>query len=275
MQQTKYARWQPTEEENELCKDLGQLIAGLLLAYETWRDAIRGNPKSRSVAATNSLFMAAKQADSIKTLIEARSTDSAMILLRSLIETYLNCAYICIAKDKSNLVRFMYSGDKGMLDNTQKYQKFVKETYTKPKYTDEMFAKLIDKYEAAIKETAGRGMPLKKLPDLRQRVELLISGTGCPDFGELYFNSYLLLCEDAHSSAGTMAEIGMSPDLGRASTVLSITNGVLCSMFLFIKKNVNPTKLDTSKILTKELLQKYNRYIEYPQLKSKTLQSNT
>ncbi len=268
------------EEESELHKDLGQLIAGLLLAYETWRDSIRGNPKSRSVAATNSLFMAAKQADSIKTLIETRSTDSAMILLRSLIETYLNCAYICIAKDKSNLVRFMYSGDKGMLDNTQKYRQFVRETYTKPKYTDEMFAKLIDKYEVAIRETAGRGMPLKKLPDLRQRVELLLHSTGCPDFGELYFNSYLLLCEDTHSSAGTMAEIGMSPDfetrwygrdLGKTSTVLSITNGILCSMFLFIKKNVNPTKLDTNEILTNELLQKHNRYVEYPQLKIKPL----
>lgn len=270
-------KWQPTRDDSELHKDLRQLIAGSLLAYETWRDAICGKPKSRSVAATNSFFIAASQGDSIRILIESRKTASAMILLRSLIETYLNCAYVSITKDDLNLVRFMYSGDKAMLDNTKKYQKFVKETYTKPKYTDEIFDQLIKKYEDAIKETAEHGLPLKMIPDLRQRVEQLQISTGCPDFGELYFNSYLLLCEDAHASAGTMAEIGLSPDFdtrwygrdfGQVSTILSISNGILCSMFIFIKKRVNPSGLSTNKILTKELLQKYNQYKEYSHIKN-------
>lgn len=271
-----------SEEDKKLDQDLGLLIAGLLLSYEAWREGVRGKPKSRSVVAANCLFIAARQADSIRLLIKFSKIDSAMILLRALIETYINCAYICIVKDKSNLVRFMYSGDKDTLDNTKKYQQFVKDTYTKPKYTEEMFQDLIDKYEDAIRETAEHGFPLRKIPDLRQRVGFLLQTTGCPDFGELYFNSYLLLCENTHSSAATMAEIGMSPDfesrwygrdLGQVGDTLSITSGILSSIFLFAKKNVNPTGLDTNAILTDELLQKHNRYIEYPQLK--TLRENT
>ncbi len=274
---TNEMRWQPTEEENELYEDLGQIIRGLLLSYESWRSTTRKKPKALRVVATSSLFHAVKQADAIRLLVRTKKTDAAMVLLRSVIETYINCAFICIAKDSSNMVRFMYSGDKAMLDNTQKYKEFVKATYTRPMYTDEMFEELISKFITGIQETAELGYPLKELPDLRQMSEAVIRATGCADFGELYFNSYLMLCDDTHASASNIAEITVSPDfqsrwvgrdLGKTKDTLSITNGLLCSMFMFIEKNAHATHLTINSVLTRKLIRKYNRYIEYPQLKS-------
>lgn len=270
-------QWQPTPEEKELYEDLGQVISGILLSYEKWRDSMRRLPRGNRIAATSSLFLAARQADGIRQLVNSNKLDSALILLRSLIETYINCAYICIGEGSANMVRFMFNGDKDSLDNTEKYRSFVQATYTKPKYTPEMFDELIRKYEAAIGETARLGQPLKKLPSLRQRVEEIIQTTGCPDFGELYFNSYLLLCDATHSAASNLAEISYSPDfetrwlgrdLGRTRDTLSVTIGALCSMFYFIEKNVHIANLTTNPILTRKLLRKYNRYVEYAQLGS-------
>ncbi|MDO8335202.1 MAG: DUF5677 domain-containing protein [Candidatus Saccharibacteria bacterium] len=266
-----------SNEENKLLDDLGALISGLLEAYEDWRASIKSAPPSeKTVAATSCLFVALKQADGIKILIEKNRLESAMILLRPLIEIYVNCAYIFISEDKSNMIRFMYSSDKDALDNTKKYKKFVNETYTKPKYTEAMFNVLIKKYEASINEISELGYPLKKMPDFRSRCEMVQKYTGCPDFGELYFNSYLLLCDTTHVSASSIAEVSVSEDfktrwhgresLGRRKDTLSITNGIISSMVIFLEKNAN-IKLKRNQYFKGEIIKKYNRYIEYDELK--------
>lgn len=270
-------QWRPSVEEKSLYDDLDRVILGTLISYEIWRGSIRRKPSILRVAATSSLFLAVKQADSIRLLVASKKAESAMIILRSLIETYINCAYVCVGVDSSNMVRFMYSGDKESLNNTEKYRCFVQSTYAKAKYTQDMFDELTRKYENAIQETAELGKQLKMLPSLRQRAEEVMQVTKCPDFGELYFNSYLLLCDDAHSSASNLAEINLSPDfesrwygrdLSRSKDTLSVTIGILCSMFYFIEKNVHISKLTTNPILTRKLLRKYNRYFGYTQHKS-------
>lgn len=264
-----------SENEKALLNDLDDLIVGLVTAYEHWRDAIKRTPRPKKVVGTGNLFLALKQSRSIRVLVANDMTNSAMVLLRSLIETYLNCAYVLSCDDLSNMARFMYSGDKDTLENTKKYQKFVKETYTKPAYSDDDFDRLIKKYEDAIQETAEMGYQLKKMPDMRTRCTMIQNRTGCPDFGELYFNSYLFLCDYIHSSAANVAAVGMSVDfesrwydsneLDKQKDTLTLTCAVLSSMVIFLENNAN-LKLTLGADLRK-LIKKHNRYKEYPQLK--------
>lgn len=265
-------------KDRESIIDLYSLSRGLVIAYEYWRDESEHLPGHKQIAATSCVFLAARQSDGIRILLENNRVDSAMVLLRPLIETYINCAYLFIVEDKSNMVRFMYTGDKEDLDNTKKYQNFVEKTYTKPKYTKEMFDSLIEKYERGIDETQEIGLPLKKMHDLRTRAQMVMDYTGCPEFGELYYNSYLLLCNNTHASASSLAEISMSPDfesrwyhreeLEAVKNILSVCNGILASLPVFLEKNAD-IKLQTNTFLTSKILKKYNRYIEYEQLKKK------
>ena len=268
-----------THEEAVLLEDLNKVVADIVITHEKWRVSISRHPKPRTVSGMGGLFATARQANSIGLLVESGHVDGAMILLRSLIEAYLNISYIYIADDLSNMVRFMYDADKSMLDNTKKYQQFVNTTYTKVKYTPEMFSLLIDKYNDAILDTSKMGFPLKPMPDLRSMSESLLKHTGCPFFGELYFNSYLLLCDGAHASASVIAAISMSKDfeerwgggqdLGSKKETLTISLEVLASMVIFLEKNAK-FRIFKFGYLDRQLINKYNRYEEYEKLKLMT-----
>jgi hypothetical protein len=259
-----------SKEDRNLLNDSNLIFAGSLFAYERWRESVSRQPRLRTTLAMNGLFLITNHTYSIQTLVESGQIRSAKALLRLVVEIYLNINYVYSTKDLSAAVRYGYGSDKHYIDNLEKYRAYTNATYLKPFLSNDDFDALRKDFDKSLQDWQKYGYPLRNMPDLRARVEAIQNATKNDQAGRLYFNSYLLLSEDVHTTASQLASVSVTSDFEERwfgqpqhkeiRDILAITNEVLCSCIVLIENRTG--KRFSLGPLPRKTLRKYNRYIK-------------
>lgn len=204
MEVSKFSVDEKLNSLSELCYQ-----AELLLLDINEISKSRSRENFRRLVAIHLLAIMLNTANSIHLLLSKGNNYTAAILVRAMVEQWVNLRYIFLTPKYENLVRYLFDGDMYFIKNVQKAAKTFQE-HNEEGYIDDLVEDALEsiKYRVSSSNALKKyGYQLKCMPTFSDRVKLITETDY--DLGTmfLYYYDYLTYSRNVHSSKDKVIEM--------------------------------------------------------------------
>lgn len=196
---------------NEKLTCLSELCYQAELLLLDINDTLKNNKREnfRRLVAIHLLAITLNTANSARLLLIEGNNYAAAILVRVMVEQWVNLKYIFLSSNYENLVRYLYDGDMYFIKNVRKAAKTFQE-YNEDGFIDDLVEDALGsiKYRLSSSNALRKyGHPLKCMPSFSNRVMLITEKED--DLGTmfLYFYDYLTYSRNVHTSKDKIIEM--------------------------------------------------------------------
>lgn len=233
-----------TNDEYEYLGDMQIIISVASASIDAWHSAPHARTRLRTWVSWNSLALMSHHAGTLCVAMKSRQIYSGQAILRILIEQYINLHYIHLTRSYESFVRFLYHGDVEFIEGIERYRRFTHRVDYDGDFDDDLFDEIRSYRDETIRELKRYGYPLRKMPDLRTRAELVDRKHGNYALEELYTDWYIIHSIDVHGSKDTMIAMTHAESLDELMTgyrskedtvrLMRIANQLLASALLYV-----------------------------------------
>lgn len=171
-----------------------------------------GHERLRTMIAFRILILITHYTNGFIALIKRRSIYSSEVILRSMIEGWINLHYIYASESYENLVRFLYDGDAAYINNARGAKKIFVDSQDEINDFTLLYDELMSERESAIDGWSKYGHALKRMPPIPERVRQIEVKFSSVDFSIYYYHEYSMLSTSVHVSKDKLLAMSYAKD---------------------------------------------------------------
>lgn len=219
----------------------------------------------RSDVMWSNLVLMSHNARSISIVLKKRQIYSAQVLLRVLIEQWINMNYFYYTRTYEALVCFINHDEIDFMEQIEKFQEFTKKENSEG-FTDVDLKAIKKSINESKTDLSKYGFTLKKMPNIRTRASLIDKANGNYNLESLYLTWYSAHCMVTHSSSNILHSMNSVKTLDEFMTgytkddnmdiIIVLTNQLLSSAIRFVRQK-SKLKIPSEGL---DVIRIYNKY---------------
>jgi hypothetical protein len=236
-----------SKDEYVLLHDLESIISTATASINSWYETPSQRTRFRTWIMWNNLALMCHNAKTLHMALKQRQVYSGQSLLRILIEQFINMNYLYYTKNYASFVRYLYHGDAEFIDGVEKYRSFTRRSDYNGTFTEQDFDEIRAFRDESSANLLKYGHPLKKMPDLRTRANLVDKKNGNYELEQMYIGWYITNSTGVHSSKDILISMTYANSLDElitgytgkddASRILLLANQLLSSAIIFAHRH--------------------------------------
>lgn len=201
-----------TQENNFNVKEKTDSLAELCLqAEELLLEIYGGSTRNfRKLVGIHLLALISSTAGSVVTLLSEEEYYASAVLLRTMVEQWVNLRYIYLTPNYENLVRYFYDGDMSFIRKAKKAASTFKKYGGEENYFKEFEEDAIESIEYRVSSSDALrkyNHPLACMPSFWDRVKSIVDKDNDYDTMVLYLYDYLAYSTNVHTTKDKVVEM--------------------------------------------------------------------